>query len=94
MKTSLRIIGAAGVLAALATLPAIAANVDVGVNIGIPGVYAAPQTVYVAPRPVYVQPQPVYVQPRPVYIEQEAAYPDYRKEKHHKHHGHHRDDDD
>lgn len=83
----------------LATVPAFArADVSVGVNIGIPGMYPAP--VYVEPRPVYVQPQPVYVQPpraiyvqpRPIYVESGPTY--YRgrqweerrwKERHHRH---------
>jgi hypothetical protein len=43
------------------------ARVDVDVNLGVPGVYAAPAPVYVQPRPVYVEPRPVYVEPRPVY---------------------------
>jgi hypothetical protein len=53
----------AGAALMSATVPALA-QVDVGVNIRVPGVY-------VAPAPVYVQPRPVYVEPRPVYIEQE-----------------------
>ncbi|MBN3805722.1 hypothetical protein GXB81_22090 [Paraburkholderia sp. Ac-20336] len=38
------------------------AHVDVGVNIGIPGVVVAP------PPPVYVQPAPVYVAPPPAVV--------------------------
>ncbi|RDK04286.1 hypothetical protein [Paraburkholderia lacunae] len=37
------------------------AHVDVGVNIGIPGVAYAPEPVYAPPPPVYVQPPPVVV---------------------------------
>lgn len=58
---------AAGLIASamlmMAASPAMA-RVDVGINIGIPGLY-------IAPEPVYVQPPPVYVQSRPVYIEQD-----------------------
>lgn len=68
--------------------PAMAAHVDVGINIGIPGVFAAP---------VYVQPQPVYVQPQPVYIEQEHDWHEHRRherhdreDRHDEHHGHDR----
>lgn len=53
----------AGAALMSAATPALA-RVDVGVNIGVPGVY-------VAPAPVYVQPSPVYVEPRPVYVEPE-----------------------
>ncbi|WP_085481995.1 hypothetical protein [Paraburkholderia susongensis] len=42
------------------------AHVDVGVNIGIPGVAVAP--VYAPPPPVYVQPAPVYAPPPAVVI--------------------------
>lgn len=68
MKKNLTI--AAGLIAGAVLLmgagPAMA-HVDVGINIGIPGVIAPP--VYVQPAPAYVQPAPIYVQPGPVYIE-------------------------
>lgn len=38
----------------MAATPAVA-HVDVGVNIGLPGVYIAPAPVYVEPRPVYIR---------------------------------------
>lgn len=79
MKNTLTIAAGwiAGVAILIAAGPA-AAHVDVGINIGIPGIYPAPvyvepQPVYVQPQPVYVQPQPVYVQPQPVYIERERG---------------------
>lgn len=79
MKNTLTIVAGwiAGVAILIAAGPA-AARVDVGINIGIPGIYPAPvyvepQPVYVQPQPVYVQPQPVYVQPQPVYIERERG---------------------
>lgn len=64
-----------------AAAPAMA-HVDVGVHIGIPGVFVQPAPVYVQPQPVYVEPaypqpvyvgppvyeQRVYVRPRPVYV--------------------------
>lgn len=57
----------------LAATPALArSDVSVGINIGIPGLYAAP--VYVEPRPVYVEPRVIYTQPRPIYIEQGPVY--------------------
>ncbi len=69
MKKNLTI--AAGLIAGAVLLmgagPAMAAHVDVGINIGIPGVIVPP--VYVQPAPAYVQPAPIYVQPGPVYIE-------------------------
>ncbi|KAF3996815.1 PXPV repeat protein [Glaciimonas immobilis] len=78
---------AAGLLASAALLMAASpamAHVDVGVNIGLPGIFVAPEPVYVqpepvyiAPRPIYVQPRPVYLQPRPVYIEQQQE-PEWR----------------
>jgi hypothetical protein len=40
------------------------AHVDVGVNIGVPGIAVAPAVVE-APPPVYVQPAPVYAPPPP-----------------------------
>ena len=71
-----------------------AANVDVGINVNIPGVNA-PAPVYVQPQPVYVQPQPVYAQPQRVYIEErddeywkckkdKCKLKKEKKEKHHK----------
>ncbi len=61
------------------------AHVDVGVNIGIPGVFAAP--VYVQPQAIYVQPQPVYVESRPVYVEGERGW-----HERHRHERHYRED--
>lgn len=65
---------AAAALAA-ASLPGVAANVDVGVSIGIsqPGVYGRvdigrfPQPQVVVPQPVIIG-RPVVVQPEPVYL--------------------------
>ena len=72
---------AAGLMASAALMmaasPAMAAtHVDVGVNIGIPGIL---------PAPVYVEPQPVYVQPQPVYIERGRG-----EDRHDRHWGHDR----
>lgn len=71
-KIMKRILSVVAVLAAGATLFAAApamARVDVGVSIGVPGVYV-PQPVY-APAPVYVQPRPFYAPPpRVVYAPQ------------------------
>ncbi|GAC1328187.1 MAG: hypothetical protein NVSMB28_25030 [Collimonas sp.] len=71
-----KLIVAAGIMATatlmMLTAPAMA-GVDVGVNIGLPGVY-------VQPRPVYVQPEAVYVQTRPVYIQ-----PEYEQDWHERH---------
>src|SRR5690606_5714393 len=70
--------GAAGLLLSSVAL----ARVDVGVSIGIPGVFAPP--VYVAPAPVYVAPPapvyvappaPVYMPPPPVYVRPRVVYP-------------------
>lgn len=81
---------AAGLMASVALMmtasPAMAAtHVDVGVNIGIPGIL---------PAPVYVEPQPVYMQPRPVYIEREREHDrderHYREDRHDEHRGHDR----
>ena len=87
-----------------AASPAISANVDIGINIGVPNVYVPPQPVYIQPQPVYVQPQPVYVQPQPVYVVRDDKYWDckkdkckekkYKKEKKDKHHKHDDRDDD
>lgn len=64
----------------IAAAPANAGHVDVGVNIGVPGI-VAPAPVYVEPRPpVVVQPAPVYVEPRPVYVERG---PDWRERREH-----------
>jgi hypothetical protein len=60
---------ATGAVLLLASLPASAGGVDIGVNIGLPGVYQPP---------VYVQQQPVYVQQRPVYV-QERYESDWRE---------------
>lgn len=56
----------------LSSTPVMAANVDVGINVGIPGGYA--------PEPVYVRPQPVYVQPQ-VYGERDDGYWKCKKDK-------------
>ncbi|MFL9923586.1 hypothetical protein PQR62_04890 [Herbaspirillum lusitanum] len=79
------------VITGMLAAPAMAANVGIGVTIGVPGAYyPAPQPVYVqpapvyAPPPVYVRPAPVYVRPAPVYVEREAYY--YRGG--HRYHGH------
>jgi hypothetical protein len=95
----------AGATLMLATVPAVAANVDV--NIGVPGVYVQPQPVYVQPRPVYIQPQyesdwrdrhvrAVEWRDNPrnhgqVVSANAHARNDIRKSKHkkHKHHGNH-----
>nr|WP_245200085.1 hypothetical protein [Herbaspirillum sp. LeCh32-8] len=54
-------------VAGLSAAPAMAGHVSIGVNIGVPGAYMAPQPVYVQPAPVYAPPPPVYVRPAPVY---------------------------
>jgi hypothetical protein len=73
---------AAGLIAGAALItvasPAMAGHVDVGVNIGVPGIFSPP--VYVQPQPVYVQPQPVYVQPRPVYVQARPVYIERERE--------------
>jgi hypothetical protein len=79
---------AAGLMASAALMmaagPAMAAtHVDVGINIGIPGIFPAP--VYVQPQPVYVQPQLAYVQPQPFYIERGRG-----QDRHDRHWGHDR----
>lgn len=51
-----------GVTLMCAAAPA-SAQVDVGVNVRLPGVYVAPAPVYVQPRAVYVEPRPVYIEP-------------------------------
>lgn len=61
----------------LGATPAMA-RVDVGVNIGIPGLYVQPAPVYVQPQPYYVEPEPVYVQPRPVYVQPQPVYIEQR----------------
>jgi hypothetical protein len=65
----------AGLIVSVAMLavasPAMASHVNVGVNLGIPGVFPAP--VYVEPQPVYVQPRSVYFEPQPYYV-QEPVY--------------------
>lgn len=80
----------------LGAAPAMA-RVDVGVNIGIPGlyvqpapVYVQPQPYYVEPEPVYVQPRPVYMQPRPVYVQPEPVYIEQRDWREHRWHERHR----
>lgn len=93
---------AIGSLLLVALIPAMAAGVDINVN--IPGVNPPP--VYVNPQPVYVRPAPVYVQQSPVYVRGEPSYREgdkrywkckndkckLKKAKHHKHHDHDRDD--
>ena len=79
---------AAGLMASAALMmaagPAMAAtHVDVGINIGIPGIIPAP--VYVQPQPVYMQPQLAYVQPQRVYIERGRG-----QDRHDRHWGHDR----
>lgn len=54
----------AGATLLLAASSAMAENVGVDINVGVPGVYVQPQPVYVQPRTVYVQPRPVYIQPQ------------------------------
>ena len=81
MKKSISMIADMAVVAAVAGLsaaPAMAGHVSIGVNIGVPGAYVAPQPVYVQPAPVYapppvvVSPAPVYyVNPAPVYVERD-----------------------
>ncbi|MEX3638806.1 hypothetical protein [Paraburkholderia sp. BR14320] len=45
------------------------AHVDVGVNIGVPGIAVAPAVVEAPPPPpVYVQPAPVYAPPPPAVV--------------------------
>ena len=89
--TSARLMAAAAFMCSLT--PVMATNVDVGINVNIPGVNP--------PAPVYVQPQPVYVQPQRAYIEQREQRDDeywkckkdkckLKKEKKEKHH---REDD-
>lgn len=112
MKTSfIALITGAAASAALMLFaaPAVAGNVDFGINIGVPGfyapppapVYVRPEPVYVEPRPVYIQPRPVYVQPRPyyvqpapVYVEQDDEYRRYWRARQYRHRHHHDDDDD
>lgn len=80
----------AGAMLTLAAAPAMA-HVDVGVNIGVPGIYAPPPPVIVQPRPVYVEPRPVYVEPRPVYVQPAPVYVErpWRHEwREHHWHGH------
>ncbi|MDB5763203.1 MAG: virulence protein [Herminiimonas sp.] len=64
---------AVGAMLISAAAPAMA-RVDVGVNIGVPGIYVQPAPVYVQPQPIYVQPRPIYVQPRPVYVQPGPVY--------------------
>lgn len=97
MKSSLiaMFVGVASTFLMVFAAPAMASNVDFGINIGIPGFYAPPpEPVYVRPapvyveqgpvyveqRPVYIQPRPVYVQPRPYYVQPTPAYIDRGQE--------------
>jgi hypothetical protein len=59
MKKNLAVMAGliAGSTLLMATGPAMAAHVDVGVNIGLPGVYVQPAPVYVQERPAYVRPE-------------------------------------
>ncbi|MEX3764756.1 hypothetical protein [Paraburkholderia phenoliruptrix] len=54
---SIAIVACLGIGASSAAL----AHVDVGVNIGVPGVVYAPEPVYAPPPPVYAPPPPVVV---------------------------------
>lgn len=80
MKKSLSVSAGliAGATLLLAASSAMAANVGVDINLGLPGVYVQPQPVYVQPQPVYVQPRTVYVQPRPVYVQPQYEH-DWRE---------------
>jgi hypothetical protein len=81
MKKS--ILAIAGVVCGVAlmftALPAMA-HVDVGIHIGIPGVFVQPAPVYVQPQPVYVESahsQPVYAEPvyeQRVYVRPRRVY--------------------
>jgi hypothetical protein len=63
-----RIAGLTMLLGALVAPAAHAAQVHIGVSIGVPApVVVAPAPVVIAPRPVIVAP-PVYVAPRPAYV--------------------------
>jgi hypothetical protein len=75
----------AGAVMMFAAAPAMA-RVDVDVNVGVPGYYAAPQ-------PVYVQPRPVYVQPRPVYYDRYDRYDRHHRHGHYRNYRHDRDHD-
>ncbi|HEY4370355.1 MAG TPA: hypothetical protein VGN52_00305 [Burkholderiales bacterium] len=96
MKTSLKLLAAAGL--ALATLSGTAMardNVSFGLSIGAPPpppVYVAPAPVYVAPAPAYVE--PAYVAPPPVvaigvgpgYHHHHRDHRDWHDHDHHDHH--------
>ncbi|UIN23343.1 hypothetical protein [Herbaspirillum frisingense] len=89
MKKSIPLMAGLAVFAAVAGLsaaPAMAGHVSIGVNIGVPGAYVAPQPVYVQPAPVYAPP-PVYVRPAPVYYGPPPVYvaPGYYRGHHHRH---------
>lgn len=75
------------VLTGMLAAPAMA-GVSVGVNIGVPGAYVAPQPVYVQPAPVYYPPPPVYVRPAPVYVSPAPVY--YQRDYYRRHHHWHR----
>ncbi|EOA02146.1 hypothetical protein HBH1_03774 [Herbaspirillum sp. BH-1] len=90
MKKSIPLMAGLAVFAAVAGLsaaPAMAGHVSIGVNIGVPGAYVAPQPVYVQPAPVYAPPPPVYVRPAPVYYGPPPVYvaPGYYRGHHHRH---------
>lgn len=92
MKKSISMIAGMTLFAAVAGLsaaPAMAGHVSIGVNIGVPGAYVAPQPVYVQPAPVYapppvvVRPAPVYYgAPAPVYVEREYYYRGHHRHWH------------
>ncbi|HZG21244.1 MAG TPA: hypothetical protein VE092_14615 [Herbaspirillum sp.] len=89
MKKSISMIAGMAVFTAVAGLsaaPAMAGHVSIGVNIGVPGAYVAPQPVYVQPAPVYAPP-PVYVRPAPVYYGPPPVYvaPNYYRGHPHRH---------
>jgi len=64
-----KIAGLTMLLGVLIAPSAHAAQVHIGVQIGVPApVIVAPAPVIVAPRPVYVAPRPVYVAPPPAYV--------------------------
>lgn len=91
MKKSISVIAGMIAIAAvtgLSAAPAMAGHVSIGVNIGVPGAYVAPQPVYVQPAPVYYAPPPVYMRPAPVYyVNPGPVYVqrDYYRRYHHWH---------
>lgn len=69
---SLAIVAGLGIAASSAAW----AHVDVGVNIGVPGVAYAPEPVYAQPEPVYAPPEPVYAPAPPVVVVSPGWYGD------------------